>query len=369
MTVLALNAGSSSLKYAVFGDIEHANGDVLLRGVFDRIGTGGLADHAAAVHAVLDELDRRGLAPPQVIGHRLVHGGPKHAEPAIVDDTLLAALADVISFAPLHLPVALGAIAAVRARFARALQVVCFDTGFHRTLPDVARRFALPEAWFEAGIRRYGFHGLSFEYIAAALSSAQLRRAVFAHLGNGASMVAVRDGRSIDTTMGLTPTGGLVMGTRSGDLDPGLLIYLLDHGHDARSLAQLVDHEAGLLALSGMTSDMQRLLELRATEPRAALAIDVFCYQARKSIGAFAAALGGIETLVFTGGIGTHAPAIRLEICRGLDHLGITLDPAANAAGAPVISKAACEVHVMRTDEERMIAQHGRRLARAARRD
>jgi len=365
MTVVALNAGSSSLKYAVFGDIERTDGDVLLRGAVDRIGSGGLADHAAAVHAVLDELDRHGLGTPEVVGHRLVHGGPEHTEPAIVDDALIATLGRAISFAPIHLPVELRAIAAVRARFADVLQVVCFDTGFHRTLPDVARRFALPDAWFEAGIRRYGFHGLSFEYIAAALSSAQLRRAVFAHLGNGASMVAVRDGRSIDTTMGLTPTGGLVMGTRSGDLDPGLLIYLLDHGYDARSLAQLVDHEAGLLALSGTSSDMQRLLELRATEPRAALAIDVFCYQARKSIGALAAALGGIETLVFTGGIGEHAAPIRFEICRGLDHLGITLDAGANAAGAPVIGTAHCEVHVIRTDEERMIARHARRLARS----
>ena len=366
MTVVALNAGSSSLKYAGFADTERTDGsDVAVRGVFDRIGAGGLADHAAAVHAVLDEIDRRGLEPPRVVGHRLVHGGPKHTEPVIVDDALIATLERGISFAPLHLPVELCAIAAVRARFGDVLQVVCFDTGFHRTLPDVARRFALPDAWFEAGIRRYGFHGLSFEYIAAALSSAQLRRAVFAHLGNGASMVAVRDGRSIDTTMGLTPTGGLVMGTRSGDLDPGVLIYLLDHGHDARSLAHLVDHEAGLLALSGTTSDMQQLLELRATEPRAAVAIDVFCYQARKSIGALAAVLGGIETLVFTGGIGEHAPAVRFEICRGLDHLGITLDAEANAAGAPIISKAHCEVHVIRTDEERMIARHARQLARA----
>jgi acetate kinase len=181
-------------------------------------------------------------------------------------------------------------------------------------------------------------------------------------------MVAVRDGRSIDTTMGLTPTGGLVMGTRSGDLDPGLLLYLLDHGCDARQLAHLVDHDAGLLAISETTSDMQQLLERRATDPRAALAIDVFCYQARKAIGALAAALGGIETLVFTGGIGEHAPAIRFEICRGLDHLGITLDAAANAAGAPVIGTAPCEVHVIRTDEERMIARHARELARSVHR-
>lgn len=363
MTVVALNAGSSSLKYAAFADAARADrSDLVLRGVFDRIGAGGPTDHATAVQSVLDELDRLGIERPHVVGHRLVHGGPDHSEPTIVDDALLAALERAIPFAPLHLPVELRAIAAVRARFGDVPQVVCFDTGFHRTLPDVARRFALPQPWFDAGIRRYGFHGLSFEYIAASLSPAQLRKAIFAHLGNGASMVAVHDGRSIDTTMGLTPTGGLVMGTRSGDLDPGLLIYLLEHGYDARGLAHLVDHEAGLLAISGTTSNMQRLLELRATEPRAALAIDVFCYQARKAIGALAAALGGIETLVFAGGIGENAPAIRFEICSGLAHLGISLDDDANGAGAPIISKARCEVHVIRTDEERMIAHHARQL-------
>ena len=362
MTVVALNAGSSSLKYAVFGDTERAEGDAVLRGVFDRIGSGGLADHAAAVHAVLDELDRRGLERPRVVGHRLVHGGPAHTEPTIVDDALIAALQDAVPFAPLHLPIELAAIAAVRVRFADIPQVVCFDTGFHRTLPELVRRFPLPAAWLGAGIRRYGFHGLSFEYLATSLPAARLRRAVFAHLGNGASMVAVRDGRSIDTTMGLTPTGGLVMGTRSGDLDPGLLLYLLDHGCDTRQLAHLVDHDAGLLAISETTSDMQRLLELRATEPRAALAIDVFCYHARKAIGALAAVLGGIETLVFTGGIGEHAAPIRFEICRGLEHLGIALDDARNSTGAPIIGQGRCEVHVIRTDEERMIARHARRL-------
>jgi len=275
---------------------------------------------------------------------------------------VLAGLERAIPFAPLHLPAELAAIAAVRARFGDVPQVVCFDTGFHRTLPRVASQLALPRAWFEAGIRRYGFHGLSYEFIAATLPAARLRRAVFAHLGSGASMVAVRDGRSVDTTMGLTPSGGLVMGTRPGDLDPGVLIYLLDHGHDARGLAQLINHESGLLAISGTSSDMQQLLELRATAPHAALAIDVFCYQARKSIGALAAALGGLDTLVFAGGIGEHAPAIRSEICLGLDHLGIALDAGANAAGAPVIGAGRCAVHIVRTDEERMIARHVRRL-------
>lgn len=356
--VLALNVGSSSLKYAVFADEA-----VLLRGTLDRIGIGGVPDHGVAVSSVLDELERRGVDRPSAVGHRLVHGGPDHAEPTLVDDALIAALERVVAFAPLHLPIELRAIAAVRARRGDVPQVVCFDTGFHRTLPEIARRFALPSELFDAGIRRYGFHGLSYEYIAASLPPASLRRAVFAHLGNGASMVAVRDGNSIDTTMGLTPTGGLVMGTRTGDLDPGLLLYLLDHGYDARGLARLVDHEAGLLAISGTTSDMQKLLERRATDPRAELAIDVFCYHARKSIGALATVVEGIETLVFTGGIGEHAPAVRSEICRGLGYLGIDIDAERNLAGAPVISNGSCEVRVVRTDEERMIARHTRRVA------
>lgn len=351
MTVLAVNCGSSSVKYAVF-----AGEDVVVRGTLDRIGIGGVSDHETAIGSILDELARRGVDRPGAVGHRLVHGGPDHLEPAIVDDALIAALERVVAFAPQHLPLELRAIAAVRARFGDVPQVVCFDTGFHRTLPEAARRFALP---VEPGIRRYGFHGLSYEYLAASIPSTKLERAVFAHLGNGASMAAIRDGRSIDTTMGLTPTGGLVMGTRSGDLDPGLLIFLLDHGYDARGLAHLVDHEAGLLAISGTSSDMQVLLERRADDVRAALAIEVFCYQARKSIGALAAALGGIRTLVFTGGIGEHAAVVRTEICRGLEHLGIELDGDGRSVGA-------CEVSVVRTDEERMIARHTRRLVTGA---
>ena len=348
MTVLALNCGSSSLKYAVF-----AGETAVLRGA-----TAGVTDHAAAVRAVLDELDGRGVV-LAAVGHRIVHGGPDHVEPAVVDDALLAALEHVVPLSPLHLPAELATIAAVRARFGAVPQVACFDTGFHRTLPEVARRFALPGA---LGVRRYGFHGLSYEYVVATLPEAKLGRAVLAHLGSGASMVAVRDGCSVDTTMGFTPTGGLVMATRSGDLDPGLLVYLLDHGYDAHALAHLVDREAGLLAISETTSDMRVLLERRATDPRAGLAVDVFCYHARKAIGALAAALGGIDTLVFTGGIGEHAAAVRTEICAGLAHLGIELDDHRNAAGAPMIGTGACTVHLVRTDEEHMIARHTQRL-------
>ena len=349
--VLVLNGGSSSLKYAVF------DGEREIEREIERATVDGVADPRAAVARVLDRLAIR----PAAVGHRLVHGGPDHVAPARVDGALLAALRGLVPLSPLHLPAELAAIDAVAERLPGVPQVACFDTAFHRTLPEVARRFALPAALAGAGVRRYGFHGLSYASIVAALPPERLRRAVIAHLGSGASMAAIRDGRSVETTMGFSPTGGLVMATRPGDLDPGVLLYLLDHSpdhrYDARRLEQLIHREAGLVALSETTGDMRRLLELRATDPRAALAIDAFCYHARKAIGALAAVLGGVETLVFTGGIGERAPAIRAEICQGLDHLGIALDAAGNAAGAPIISTGRCEVRVMRTDEEREIAR------------
>ncbi len=357
--VLTLNCGSSSLKYALFRDEE-----VLARGAM-KVGAGQTSDHAAAVHAVFDELRTRGLGRPSAVGHRIVHGGPSHTRPERVSGSLLASLEHVIPFAPLHLPAELRAIDAVTERFDDLPQVVCFDTAFHRTLPERAARFALPAVLYDAGIKRYGFHGLSYEYVAQSLGPESLHKAVFAHLGSGASMAAVLDGKSIDTTMGFTPTGGLVMGTRSGDLDPGLMVYLLDHREcTVRDLDRLVNQEAGLLGLSGTTSSMEQLLEQRATDARAALAVEVFCYQARKWIGAFAAALGGIETLVFTGGIGEHSAVVREEICRGLEHLGVAIDGARNTGGERIISTAEsrCAVHVVRTDEERMIARHTRRV-------
>jgi acetate kinase len=358
--VLSLNCGSSSVKYALFEDE-----DVVLRGAIDRVGTGGAPDLAAAVHAIFDELTKQGVGAPRAVGHRLVHGGPDHVEPQRVDAPLLASLALAVRFAPLHLPSEILAIQGVRARFADLPQVVCFDTAFHRALPEVARRYALPAALFDGGVRRYGFHGLSYEYVVESIGPSILRRAVLAHLGSGASMVAVRDGKAIDTTMGFTPSAGLVMGTRPGDVDPGLMIYLLEYGgYDASRLERLVNREAGLLALSGTTPDMRELLARRGTDERAALAVDVFCYQACKWIGALAAALGGMDALVFTGGIGEHASEVRREICRRLGHLGVALDDARNAAGERIISRdeAPCHVHVIGTDEERMIARHTRRV-------
>jgi acetate kinase len=358
--VLALNCGSSSLKWALF-----AGDDELERGSVDGIGAGGARDHAAAVAALFDELAARSSAPLRAVGHRIVHGGRDHSQPERVTEALLAALAEAIPFAPLHLPAELRVIAAVRERLGELPQVVSFDTGFHRRLPEVAQRFALPRSLFEAGVRRYGFHGLSYEYVVESLGQPPPRRAVIAHLGSGASMVAVRDGASIDTTMAFTPTAGLVMGTRSGDLDPGLAVYLLERcGYSARSFEQLVNHQSGLLALSETTSDMQRLLASRDSDPRAALAVDVFCYQATKWVGALTAALGGLDALVFTGGIGQHAPEIRERICRNLAHLGVSLDGARNRAGERIISAegAACNVQVVATNEERMLARHTLRV-------
>ncbi|HEU4726395.1 MAG TPA: hypothetical protein VFT22_00835 [Kofleriaceae bacterium] len=354
--ILALNCGSSSLKYAVFAD--GSAPDDITGHVIARATVNGVTDGKQAVRAVLDALAVR----PAAVGHRLVHGGPDHIEPARVDRALLDELARLVPLSPLHLPGELSAIEAVAERLGDVPQVVCFDTAFHATLPMVARRYALPTALYEAGVRRYGFHGLSYASITGALPADRLRRAVIAHLGSGASMVAVRDGRSVETTMGFSPTGGLVMATRPGDLDPGLLVYLLDrellgHGHDARRLERLIHHEAGLGALSETASDMRRLLAVRGADPRAALAVEAFCYHARKAIGALAAVLGGIDTLVFTGGIGQHAAEVRAEICSGLSHLGIALDDERNAAGAAIISTGRCEVRVMATDEEREIAR------------
>ena len=303
----------------------------MARGSVDRIGPSP-DDQASAVHALLDELERRGNPLPEAVGHRLVHGGAELTAPARVDDKLLDSLRKLAPFAPLHLPAEIGAVEAVAGRWPDLPQVACFDTAFHRTLSPVAQRYALPEEEHREGLRRYGFHGLSYEYVVAEVGAAALGRAVIAHLGSGASMAAVREGRSVDTTMGFSPTGGLVMGTRLGDVDPGLLVHWLEQGHDARALDNLVNRRSGLLGVSGTTADVRDLLGRRGTDPRAALAIDVFTWSARKWVGAMAATLGGVDTLVFTGGIGEHADAVRAEIARGLEHLGVRLDEAPKRA-------------------------------------
>jgi acetate kinase len=367
MRVLSINGGSSSLKHAIFdlGEGKRQSQEKEIeRGSVERIGSSNVPDHAAAVRSLLDDLERRGIAPPDAVGHRIVHGGTEHAAPARIDAALVASLQKLVAFAPLHLPAEIRVIEAVTERWPERPQVACFDTAFHRTLSAVAQRYALPDEAHAGGLRRYGFHGLSYEYVVAELGARDLGRAVIAHLGSGASMAAVRDGQSVDTTMGFSPSGGLVMGTRLGDVDPGLLVHWLDQGHDVRALDDLVNRRAGLLGVSGTTADVRDLLAQRARDPRSALAIDVFTWSARKWIGAMTATLGGIDTLVFTGGIGEHAAPIRAEIARGLEHLGVRLDAGRNGRHEAVVSAdgAPCRVRVVKTDEERMVARHTGRV-------
>jgi acetate kinase len=378
--VLCVNSGSSSLKLALYEDeapiassavegIGLGEGRLTVRDGSARI----LRDEPGTFHdagaALRSALGAARFPAPDAAGHRIVHGGADHTAPERVTPQLLAALRTLVPLAPLHLPAALNSIDAVSAHFPGLPQIACFDTAFHRRMPAVAQRLPLPRELRAKGIQRYGFHGLSYEYVVATLGAATLGRAVIAHLGNGASLAAVRDGLSVDTTMGFTPTGGLMMGTRSGDLDPGVLVHLLAHeGFDAGAIARLVDHESGLLGVSGKTSDMKVLLETRAAEPHAAEAVELFCYVLRKHIGAFAAVLGGIDTLVFTGGIGERAAPVREETCRGLEHLGIQVDRDRNARHDPIISApgSACAVRVVRTDEDLMIARHTRALVTRA---
>jgi acetate kinase len=392
--LLTINTGSSSLKAALYAAERWQQRELSVQ--IERIGRVGsqlritnadgvtvweaqreLADHEAALQVFLDWLSREHPdRPPVAVGHRVVHGGSKYHAPQVITADLVAALQALITIDPEHLPQAIAAIRAVSRTYPSVPQVACFDTAFHRTMPDIAQRYPLPRSLWEAGVRRYGFHGLSYEYVVQELRSldpaAVEGRLVLAHLGNGASMAAVRNGISVDTTMGFTPTGGLMMGTRSGDLDPGVLLYLLQ----ARSMAPdavstVVNRQAGLLGVSGTSGDMRELLDREPSDPAAAEAVALYCYQARKCLGALAAVLGGLDTLVFTGGIGEHAAPVRAGICAGLEFLGIVLDPQRNARHAPIISsdQSAVPVRVIQTDEDRMIARHAYRLLRQEGRD
>jgi acetate kinase len=378
--ILCINRGSSSLKFAVYrlaGDEQ-----LIAGGEIDRIGLPGssikvrdgrgaalktaqreFSSHHEIVGAIFAGLGEAGLPIPTAVGHRIVHGGPNHTAPERVTPQLVEALRQLIPFAPLHLPTAIEAIAAVSAHSPDLPQVACFDTAFHRTLPEVAARLPLERDLWDAGVRRYGFHGLSYEYIVGALGDRAQGRVVIAHLGNGASLAAVRDGKSIDTTMGFTPTGGFMMGTRSGDLDPGVILYLLNEkGYDAARIDNAVNHTAGLLGVSGLSSDMQMLAQSK--DLRAAMARDMFCYHLRKQIGALAAALEGLDTLVFTGGIGEHDAAVRSSVCAGLGHLGIEIDRERNMAHQDPISTAnsKCLVRVIATNEDLIIARQTRAI-------
>ncbi|HYK63532.1 MAG TPA: acetate/propionate family kinase [Patescibacteria group bacterium] len=383
-TILCINVGSSSCKFALYS-ISSGAESMVAEGAADRVGSSGgklrirdahgrmlaesdreLARPQLAVDAMLEEFARVKLPRPEAVGHRIVHGGPHHVAPELVTPALIADLKRLIAFAPLHMPGGIEGIEAVVARDPKVPQVACFDTAFHRGMPQRAERFALPGELFDAGIRRYGFHGISYEYIMQVLGAGAPRRLIIAHLGNGASMAAVKDGRPLDTTMGLTPAGGFMMGTRPGDLDPGVMLYLLQQrGYDAARLAELVNHKSGLLGVSGLSSDVKSLLDARAANPGAALAIEMFCYQIRKAIGELAAALGGLDMLVFTGGIGEHAAPIRAEVCQDLAHLGIAIESRRNDADEGTISTpdSRCRVRVIATNENLMIARHTARLA------
>jgi acetate kinase len=381
-TILSLNGGSSSLKFAVYrlsgtaeermfsGAVEaigQPSGKAWLRGRDKALQeeTGKFPDHTAAMKKMFAGLREQGVEKLAAAGHRIVHGGPKFTAPQLIDVRLKQALKELIPFAPLHLPSQIAMIEAVEAHFPDLPQVACFDTAFHSRMPEVAQRFALPQRFWEQGIRRYGFHGLSYEYVIGKLGGKLGRRAIIAHLGNGASMVALKDGLPMDTSMGMTPTGGFMMGTRSGDLDPGVLIHLLKTGYSAEQLEELVDHEAGLLGVSGHTSDMKALLQKSQTDSAAHMAVQMFAYQVRKFIGAYAAVLNGLDTLVFTGGIGERAADVRGKICSGLGYLGVALETQANAQNAEVISlpNSQCAVRVVQTDEDLMIVRHTRAVS------
>ncbi|HSV20656.1 MAG TPA: acetate/propionate family kinase [Casimicrobiaceae bacterium] len=385
--ILVLNAGSSSVKFCLY---DGAHDAIVLRGQVDAIGgaprvivrdgggssvaderADGATDHAAAVAHLLDVVVRHARGHALVAaGHRVVHGGSTYAAPVRLTRAVIDDLAALIPLAPLHQPHNVAAIEALARRLPDLPQVACFDTAFHRTQPEIAQVFALPAAVTARGIRRYGFHGLSYEYVAGALPAIDARaargRTIVAHLGNGASMCALEAGRSIATTMGFTPLDGLVMGTRPGSLDPGVVLYLMSAlGYDRAGVERLLYHESGLLGVSGIASDMRTLLA--SADPRAAAAIDLFCYRAARELGSLAAALRGLDALVFTGGIGEHAAAVRAGIVRGAEWLGAQLDEDANARHAPRISRADSQVtvHVVPTDEERMILRHTRALLAA----
>jgi acetate kinase len=320
-------------------------------------------DPRRAIETALDTAAAAGA--PDAVAHRLVHGGPKLHRPQRVTPDLVAALREIVHFAPIHLPPALDCIEAAGRRHPGVPQVACFDTSFHWDLPAVARRLPLPRELDDEGVRRFGFHGLSYEYVVSALGPRLGRRAVVAHLGNGASLAALLDGVSIDTTMGLTPSGGIPMSTRSGDLDPGILAFLLARGMPAAEVEPLVARKSGLLGVSGLSGDMRTLLAAGTAD--AELAVDQFCYAIRKQIGAYAAALAGLDTVVFTGGIGERAAPVRERVCAGLSHLGIELDRESNRRGEEVVSSATSRVAllVVPTDEDLVMARHARKVLAA----
>jgi acetate kinase len=386
-SVLTLNGGSSSIRFAIFEAGKPPRS--LLRGKMERIGGADatltvdrgagaaparieveIKAPATAVEWLIDWLDSQPMFESiGGVGHRVVHGMLR-AAPALVSAELLQELRQIIPFDPEHLPRELELIESLRRRRPELPQVVCFDTAFHRTMPRVATLLPIPRRYATKGVQRYGFHGLSYQFLMQELArigdpAAATGRVILAHLGSGASLAAVQNGRCIDTSMGFTPAAGLVMGTRSGDLDPGLMSYLaLTDAMTAERFQVMVNHESGLLGISESSADVRDLLDREASDPRAAEALALFCYQAKKWIGSFAAALGGLDVLVFAGGIGENSGAVRRRICEGLNHLGIEIDESANERNAQRISPdtGAVRVRVIGTDEESVIAASSMRM-------
>jgi acetate kinase len=364
--ILVLNSGSSSLKFGIYRPGE-TDEEPMLTGSAEGVGRddgslhirssdGTSLSQRECIHesqsealnalaaAIREHIDNMPLA----VGHRVVHGGPNLRRHQIITPQVLDELRSATHFAPLHIPQALSLIAAAQSIFPSAAQYACFDDAFHQTIPETACRFALPQRYFDAGIRRYGFHGISYESLVHHFGAKLPKRAIFAHLGNGSSLCALQNGASIDTTMGLTPTGGIPMATRSGDLDPGVILYLLRNEKlEADKLEDLLNHESGLFALSSGEGDVKALEErARSNDPKARLALDVFAISVRKTIGAYLALLGGVELLVFTGGIGEHSDHVRSSATQGLESLGLTAD----------------KVQIVPTEEERQIARHCREM-------
>jgi len=385
--ILTINSGSSSLKVALYaiGDRE----TLILGAEAERIGkstgqlrvTDGrgkqsihpqvrLSNQSEAFEAAFEVLERQTLGETfDAISHRIVHGGRRHVEPQRITPQLIAELRALVPLDPDHLPQAINDLEKVSRKYPDVPQIACFDTAFHRTMPRVAQLCPLPTRYFDEGILRYGFHGISYEYILSELrvldGGLADGRIVVAHLGSGASMAAIQGGRSLDTSMGFTPASGLLMGTRSGDIDPGVLVHLLSREkQNAEHINTLINKQAGLLGVSGISADMQDLLAQEEANSNAADAIALFCYRAKKYLAAYAAVLGGLDVVVFTAGIGEHAPVIRERICMGMEFFGIQIDPARNRVNAPVISTddSRVKVRVMNTNENLMLARHAARL-------
>jgi acetate kinase len=385
-TYLTINGGSSSIKFALFESTDPLT--KILSGEVQRVGQPGTVmsasglgdpvdkqpvqakDHSQATDQLIDWLKNRlGDRTVAAIGHRIVHGGFELTKHQVITAKVMEQLTEAATLDPAHLPREIALIEAFGRRFPGISQIACFDTAFFKDLPTVAKLLPIPREYFEKGVHRFGFHGLSYTYLMVELrrvagGAAADGKVILAHLGSGASMAAISNGKPIDTSMSFTPTAGLVMGTRSGDLDPGVLVYLLrNEKFSVDQLDELLNKKSGLLGISDTSADMRDLSDRRSTDSKAEEAVDLFCYQAKKYIGSYAAAMGGVDTIVFAGGIGEHAATARAGICQGLEFLGIEIDPSLNSKSDPTISKGKVCVRVIATDEETVIAREAIRLS------